>query len=81
MWKRVFIFRNSCVFVNLLNVFQPYDFSINFFSVSFVINGKKTTVIKSLSIYFGHHSLAFLNSFLNILNKYNILELNKHNLE
>ena len=25
---------------------------------------------KSLSIYFGHHSLAFLNSFLNISNKY-----------
>ena len=56
-------------------------FSMKFFSVSFVINEKKTTVMKSLCIYFGHHSLAFLNSFLNILNKYNILVLNKYNLE
>ena len=36
--------------------------------------------MKSLSIYFGDHSLAFLNSFLNILNKY-ILILSKYNLE
>ena len=42
---------------------------------------KKTTVMKRLSIYFGHHSLDFLNRFLNILNKYNILMLNKYNLE
>ena len=55
-------------------------FSIKFFSVSFVINDKKTAVMKSLSIYFGHYSLAFLNSFLNTLNKY-ILVLNKHDLE
>ena len=41
---------------------------------------KQTTVMKRLSIYFGHHSLAFLNSFLNILNKY-VLILNKYNLE
>ena len=37
--------------------------------------------MKSLSIYFGRHSLAFLNSFLGILNKYNVLILNKYNLE
>ena len=37
--------------------------------------------MKSLSIYFGHYNLAFLNSFLNILNKSNILVLNKYNLE
>ena len=37
--------------------------------------------MKSLSIYFGHHSLVILNSFLNILNKYNISVLNKHSLE
>ena len=36
-----------------------------------------TTMMKSLSIYFGHHSLAFLNSFVNILNKYNVLILHK----
>ena len=34
---------------------------------------KKTTAMKSLSIYFGHYSLAFTNSFLNILNKYIII--------
>ena len=56
-------------------------FSIKFFSVSFVINEKKPTVMKCLFIYFGHHSLAFLNNSLNILNKYNILVLNKYNLE
>ena len=61
--------------MNLLNVFHH-----KVFSVSFVINEKKTTVMKSLSIYFGHHSLAFLNSFLNILNKYNALIFNKYNL-
>ena len=36
--------------------------------------------MKSLSIYFGHHSLAFLNSLLNILNKY-VFTLNKYNVE
>ena len=41
----------------------------------------KTTVMKILSSYFGNHSLAFLNSFLNILNKYNVLILNKYNIE
>ena len=76
MEEQVFTFRNRCEFLNLLNVFQH-----KVFSVSLVINEKKTTVMKSLSIYFGHHSLAFLNSFLNILNKYNILVLNKYNLE
>ena len=80
-WNRLYkeqvaIFRSNCEVVNLLNVFQH-----KVFSVSFVINEKKTTVMKSLSIYFGHHSLVFLNSFLNILNKYDILVLNKYNLE
>ena len=69
MQEQVFIFRDNYVVVNLMHVFQPHDFSIKMFFVSFVINGKKTTVMKNLSIHFGHHSLAFLNSFLNILNK------------
>ena len=59
--------------MNLLNV-------KNFF-LFFCCRLKKTTVMKSLSIYFGHHSLAFLNSFLNILNKYNVLILDKYNLK
>ena len=42
---------------------------------------KKTTLLKNLSIYFGHHSLEILNSFLNILNEYNVLILIKYNLE
>ena len=70
------MFRSNCEVVNLLDVFHH-----NIFSVSFVINEKKTTVMKSLFIYFGHHSLAFLNRLLNILNKYNVLILNKYNLE
>ena len=37
--------------------------------------------MKSLSIYFGQHSLAFLNTFLSILKKYNVSTLNKYNLE
>ena len=61
--------------MNLLNVFHH-----KVFSVSFVID-EKTTVMKNLSIFFGHYSLAFLNSFLNISNKYNVLILNKCNLE
>ena len=55
-------------------------FTIKFFPFLLLLT-KKTTVMKSLSIYFGHHTLAFLNSFLDILNKYNILILNKCNLE
>ena len=58
-----------------------YVFHHKVFSVSFVIDEKKTTLMKRLSIYFGHCSLAFLNSFLNILNKYNVLILNKYNPE
>ena len=76
MQEQVFTFRNNSEVVNLLNVFQ-----YKVFPVSFVINEKKTTAMKSFSIYFGHYSLTFLNSFLNILNKYNILVLNKYNLE
>ena len=41
---------------------------------------EKPTVMKSLSIYFGHRSLTFLNSFLKILNEYNVFILNKYNL-
>ena len=52
-----------------------------FFPFFFVIDEKKSTVMRNLSIYFGHHGLAFLNIFLNILNKYNVLILNKYNLE
>ena len=76
MKEHVFIFRNNCEVVKLLNVFHH-----KVFSVSFVIVEKKNTVMKSFSIYFGHHSLAFLNSFLNIFNKYNVLTLDKYNLE
>ena len=76
MKEHVFIFRNNCEVVKLLNVFHH-----KVFSVSFVIVEKKNTVMKSFSIYFGNHSLAFLNSFLNIFNKYNVLTLNKYNLE
>ena len=34
--------------------------------------------MKSLCIYFGYHSLLFLNSFLNILDECNVLILNKY---
>ena len=33
---------------------------------------QKPTVMKNLSIYFGHYGLAFLNNFFNILNKYKL---------
>ena len=56
-------------------------FTMKFLPFFFVIDEKKTTLMKRLSIYFGHYSLAFLNSFLNILNKYNVLILNKYNPE
>ena len=71
-----FIFKNNCEIVNLLNVFHHKLF-FRFFCYWW----KKTTVMKSLSIYFVHHTSAFLNSFLNTLNKYNVLILNKFNLE
>ena len=73
--EQVFIFRNNCEVVNLLNVFYHKV------SLLLLLSMKKTTVMKSLSIYFGHHSLAFLDCFLNILNKCNVLILNKYNLE
>ena len=41
-----FIFRNNCEVVNLLN-----EFHHKVFSVSFAIDQKKATVMKSLSIY------------------------------
>ena len=49
--------------VNLLNLFHYI-----IFSVSFVIHEKKTTVIKSLSIYFGHHSLAIIAFWMSWIN-------------
>ena len=75
-----FICRNRFLYLGTTVKLWTYwmYFSIKFFSVSFVINEKKTTVMKSLSIYFRHHSLAFLSRFWNILNKYNILVLNKY---
>ena len=42
----VFIFRNNCEVVNLLN-----EFYHKVFSVSFVIDQKEATVMKSLSNY------------------------------
>ena len=60
-------------------------YSVKYFTIKFFpflsLSMKDTAVMKSLSIYFGHHSLAFLNSLLGILNKYNVLILNKCNLE
>ena len=78
-----FICRNRFLYLGKTVKLWTYwmYFNIKFFSVTFVINEKKPTVMKSLSIYFGHHSLAFLWSFLNIFNKYNTLVLNKYNLE
>ena len=67
------MFTNNCEVVNLLNVFQD-----QVFFPFLLLLMKKNTVMKSLSIYFGYHNLAFLNSFLNILNKYNTLVLNKY---
>ena len=74
-----FICRNRFLFLKTTVKLWTY-FTIKFFLVLLLLM-KKTTEMKRLSIYFGHHSLAFLNSFLNILNKYNILVLNKYNLE
>ena len=63
--------------MNLLNVFHH-----KVFSVSFVIDEKKDYCDEKPFHLFWTPSLAFLNSFLNILiNKYNVLILNKCNLE
>ena len=77
-----FICRNRFLYLGTTVKLWTYwmYFTIKFFPFLLLLM-KKTTVMKSLSIYFGHHSLAFLNSFLNILNKYNVLILNKYNLE
>ena len=72
MQEQAVIFRSNCEVVNLWNVFHH--------KISFVID-EKNYCDEKLYIYFRHHSLAFLNSFLNILNKYNVLILNKYNLE
>ena len=61
-------FRNNREVVNLLNVFHR-KVCFRFF----VIDEKRTTVMKNLSIYSGHHIFAFLNSFLKILNRYDVL--------
>ena len=53
-------------------------FTIKFFSVSFAVDEKKVLWWKTFP--FGHHTLAFLSSFLNILKKY-VLILNKYNHE
>ena len=50
---RFLIFKNNSEVANLLNVFRH-----KVFSFSFVMDEKKTTVMKSLSIYFGHLSLS-----------------------
>ena len=78
-----FICRNRFLYLGTTVKLWTYwmYFTIKFFSVSFVINKRKATVIKSLSIYFEDHSLVFLNSFLNVLKKYNVLILDKDNLE
>ena len=60
-----FTCRNNCEVVNLLNVFHH-----KVFFPFLLLLMKKTTVMKSLSIYFEHFSLTFLYSFLNILTKY-----------
>ena len=76
-----FICRNRFLYLGTTVKLWTYwmYFGIKFFSVSFAINEKKPFLLmKSLSIYFRHHSLAFLNCVLNILNKYNILVLNKY---
>ena len=75
-----FICRNRFLYLGTTVKLWTYwmYFTIKFFSVSFFIDQKKTTVMKSFSMYFGHHSLAILNSFLNILNKYNVLILIKY---
>ena len=78
-----FICRNRFLYLGTTVKLWTYwmYFTIKLFSFLLLLWWKKTTVMKSLSIYFGHHSLAFLNSFLNVLNKYNVLTLNKYNLE
>ena len=52
-------------------------FTIKFFSVSFVIDEKKYCGEKPFHLFWTPYSLAFTNSFLNILNKYNVLNLDK----
>ena len=63
-----------------LSSFWMY-FTIKFFFNLFCYWWKKSTATKNLPIYFGHHHLAFLNRFLNILNKNNVLIFNKYNHE
>ena len=78
-----FICRNRFFYLGITVKLWTYwmYFIITFYSFSCYRWKKKTTVMKSLSIYFGHHSFAFLKSFLNIFNKCNVLILNKYNLE
>ena len=75
-----FICRNRFLYLGTTMKFWTL-FHHNFFFHFFCYWWKKTIVMKSLSIYFGQHSLAFLNTFLSILKKYNVSTLNKYNLE
>ena len=50
-------------------------FTVKFVFSFFVIDEKKTTLMKNLSIYFGHHIFAFLDSFLKILNRYVLISI------
>ena len=69
-----FYIRNKFV-VKLLNIFHP-----KVLSDSFVIIEKKNYCLKAFPFILDT-SLAFLNSFFNIFNKYNVLTLNKYNLK
>ena len=74
-----FICRNRFLYLGTTVKLWTYwmYFTIKFFPFFLLLIKKRTTVVKSLSIYFGHHSLSVLNSFWNILSKYNVLILNK----
>ena len=73
-WKALTIITNSFI-LDVAVVLNPplavklWTYWMYFIFHFFCYSWKRTTVMKSLSIYFGHYSLAFLKSFLNILNK------------
>ena len=68
-----FICRNRFLYLGTTVKLWTYwmYFTIKFFPFLLLLM-KKTTVMKSLSIYFRHHSSTILNSFLIVLNKYNV---------
>ena len=76
MKEHVFIFRNNCEVVKLLNVFHH-----KVFSVSFGIIEKKDYLDEKPFHLFWTPQLSLCNNFLNIFNKYNVLTLNKYTLE